>query len=150
MASSRVLVTDRTGSGKAALAGSILKLAMTVMGVGDGRELSLLLTDDEEIRGLNSRFRGKDRPTDVLSFPMDDDVLLGDIAVSMERARAQADEAGETLEAELARLLVHGLLHLLGYDHVHGGRQAAKMREREEFLLAELKEEGLLDIAPRG
>ncbi len=149
MASSRVLVTDRTGSGKAALARSILKLAMTVMGV-DGRELSLLLTDDDEIRTLNSRFRGKDRATDVLSFPMGDDVLLGDIAVSMERARAQADEAGETIEAELARLLVHGLLHLLGYDHVHGGRQAAKMREREEFLLAELKEEGLLDIAPRG
>jgi len=149
MASSRVLVTDRTGSGKAALARSILKLAMTVMGV-EGRELSLLLTGDDEIRTLNSRFRGKDRPTDVLSFPMDDDILLGDIVVSMERARAQADEAGETIEAELARLLVHGLLHLLGYDHVHGGRQAAKMREREEFLLAELKEEGLLDIAPRG
>ncbi len=144
MTPSRVLVTDRTGSGKSGLARDILGLAMAVMGV-EGRELSLLLTGDEEIRDLNRRFRGKDRPTDVLSFPMDDNLLLGDIAISMDRASAQAQEAGTPLETELARLLVHGLLHLLGYDHVHGGRQAARMGEREGFLLAELMEEGLIE-----
>ena len=93
---------------------------------------------------FRSRFRGIDKPTDVLSFPMDDDVLLGDIAISMDRVREQASEAECSLERELARLCHHGLLHLLGYDHIHGGRQAARMKRREEELFAALEEKGLL------
>ncbi len=108
------------------------------------REVSVLLVDDPGIRELNSRWRNIDSPTDVLSFPMDDPRMLGDVVVSVERARAQAQEYGASLDEELARLLVHGTLHLLGYDHVNGGRQAAKMKRKEEELLAGLKERGMV------
>jgi len=141
MASSRILVTDRARCHKAARVRLILKAAMSVLSLG-GRELSVLITDDGGIRELNKKFRGKDAPTDVLSFSMDDDVLLGDIAVSMDRVRTQAGEAGITEDMELARLCHHGLLHLLGYEHIHGGRQAAKMRRREDELFAALEEKG--------
>lgn len=105
-------------------------------------ELSLLLTDNDTIQELNSTYRGKDRPTDVLSFPMDDPVLMGDVVISLETAAAQAESYGVANDEELSRLLVHGTLHLLGYDHVNGGRQAAKMKRREAELMALLLEEG--------
>lgn len=107
--------------------------------VSGDAEVSVLLTDDEEIRGLNRRYRGRDAPTDVLSFPMDDDVMVGDIVISVERALAQASELGVAPERELARLAVHGALHLIGYDHVRGGRQAARMRAREEEVMAAIE-----------
>ncbi len=141
MASSKVLVTDRVCCARVMIARAILKSAMTVLGV-EGRELSLLLTGDEEIRELNRRFRGKDKSTDVLSFPMDDELLLGDIAISMDRVHRQAVDAGITDDMELARLCIHGLLHLLGYEHIHGGRQAGKMRRREEELFSALEAKG--------
>ncbi len=143
MASSKVLVTDRTRSAMVLLARSFLSLAMRELAV-EGRELSLLLTLDEEIRELNKRYRGIDKATDVLSFPMEDEVLLGDIVISMDKVRLQARSALCTPEAELARLCNHGLLHLLGYEHIHGGRQAAKMRRMEEKLFITLGAEGLL------
>ncbi|MCK4739434.1 MAG: rRNA maturation RNase YbeY [Deltaproteobacteria bacterium] len=99
-------------------------------------ELSVLLTNDAELCELNKRFRGIDKATDVLSFPMDDPVLLGDIAISLDRASAQALDYDATFEEEVVRLLIHGTLHLLGYDHVNGGRQAAKMRKKEESFLS--------------
>ncbi len=105
----------------------------------DGRELSVLLTGNEEIRELNREYRGKDKPTDVLSFPMEDEHLLGDIVISTEKAASQAVEFGVTVGEEMARLLVHGLLHLAGYDHVKGGRQAKKMKEKEEELMGKLR-----------
>ncbi len=105
----------------------------------DGRELSVLLTGNEEIRELNREYRGKDKPTDVLSFPMEDEHLLGDIVISTEKAASQAVEFGVTVDEEMARLLVHGLLHLAGYDHVKGGRQAKKMKEKEEELMGKLR-----------
>ncbi|MCL2818076.1 MAG: rRNA maturation RNase YbeY [Clostridiales bacterium] len=88
-------------------------------------EISLLLCDDDYIRELNKSFRGKDAPTDVLSFPQLDDfdeaagqnLLLGDIVISCERALAQAEEFAHSRERELVFLFVHGLLHLLGHDH---------------------------------
>jgi rRNA maturation RNase YbeY len=80
----------------------------------------------------------------VLSFAQDDALLLGDIVVSVDMARAQADAYSVTFNAELARLLVHGLLHLLGYDHVNGGRQAAKMKRKEAELMSALETEGCL------
>lgn len=107
-----------------------------------GRELSILLTDDEGIRGLNRAYRKKDKPTDVLSFPMDDADLLGDIVISIERASSQAYAFRVSEKEELARLVSHGLLHLLGHDHVKGGRQAKEMRAREDELMRGLKEEG--------
>lgn len=106
----------------------------------DGGEVSVLLTDDSEIHGLNLAYRKKDKPTDVLSFPMDDELLLGDIVISVERAKAQAESFNVSVDEELGRLVVHGLLHLLGYDHVKGGRQAREMKEKEEALLSLLRE----------
>ncbi len=119
------------------------------MGFKD-RELSILLADDETLRDLNRRYRNIDRPTDVLSFPMDDPSLLGDVAISMERVRSQAARYGVTEDEELIRLLVHGILHLAGYDHVRGGRQARRMREKEKELLEKLGRKGFCGQAKRG
>ncbi len=141
MASSKVLITDRARCGRVTLSRTILTFAMRELAV-EGRELSLLLTDNEEIRELNKNFRNIDKPTDVLSFPMNDDILLGDIAISMDKVVEQARGAECSPEVELARLCHHGLLHLLGYEHVNGGRQAAKMRRKEDELFAALNEKG--------
>lgn len=112
-------------------------------------EVSLYLTDDAEIRELNAQYRGKDSPTDVLSFPQTDDDaidalgegmprLLGDIVISVERARAQAEEYGHGYDREIAFLAVHGTLHLLGYDHEEEAERR-EMRQREEAILAALE-----------
>jgi probable rRNA maturation factor len=94
------------------------------------------------MRTLNRDYRGKDRVTDVLSFSMREGrfpdmqpALLGDIVISVPVAEKQARAAGHPLEREIERLLVHGLLHLMGYDHEQGLQQARKMRRKEEFLL---------------
>lgn len=135
----KILISGVAGRGarariKAAAAGALNALGHRNV------ELSILLTDDAGIRELNREYRGKDKPTDVLSFPMNDAELLGDIVISMDRAAAQAEEFGCTVMEEEARLLVHGLLHLLGYDHVKGGRQAAKMRAKEAEVLKALQQ----------
>ncbi len=81
-------------------------------------EVCLTFTDDDTIRNLNSQYREIDRPTDVLSFPQDmENNILGDIIVSVEKAKVQAAEKKHDLEQELALLVAHGFLHLLGYDH---------------------------------
>lgn len=110
-----------------------------------GAELSLVLCDDAFIRPLNRDYRGKDAPTDVLSFAMQegedllaDDPVLGDLVISVETARRQAGEQGHDLGAELRVLLVHGLLHLLGYDHEVDEAEAAEMRAAEAKLLGEM------------
>lgn len=103
-------------------------------------ELSLSLVSDEAIRELNAKFRGMDRPTDVLSFSLLEGEaaqfrgnLLGDVVISMETAARQAEELGATLDEELARLLIHGVLHLLGHDHVEE-EETRRMRAEEERL----------------
>ena len=102
-------------------------------------ELSILVTDDEEIRSLNSTYRHIDKPTDVLSFSQGEgeeipggDKLLGDIVISMETAVRQASELGFSIEEEMKRLLVHGVFHLLGYDHEKGEAEATAMRSQED------------------
>lgn len=113
-------------------------------------EISLTFTDDEGIRVLNRDYRHLDQPTDVLSFPLleeagdepsvldgEQDYLLGDIVISLERAALQAAEFGHSLEREVGFLLVHGLLHLLGYDH-DTPEGEGDMREREEATLQAL------------
>jgi len=122
----------------------IKKMAETALkGLGfDDCELSVLLTGNSEVRELNREYRGKDKPTDVLSFPMGDSYLLGDIVISIEKAASQANEFGVSFDEEMARLLVHGLLHLAGYDHVKGGRQARKMKDKEEELMGALRAGG--------
>ena len=115
-------------------------------------ELSILLTDDEQIRKLNRDWRGKNKATDVLSFPqVSSDELrelgrvaktgrvpdwwLGDVVISVDRARVQAKEHGYTLREELDLLLAHGILHLLGFDHEKSKPEAVKMRRLETKLL---------------
>lgn len=105
-------------------------------------ELSILITDDEEICSLNRLYRGLDRPTDVLSFsqlegegPVGVHQLLGDVVISWETAQRQASDLGHEVPLEMKRLLVHGVLHLLGYDHEGGGEAAMAMREEEEKYL---------------
>lgn len=80
-------------------------------------DVELLLTNNPEIQELNKQYRDKDKPTDVLSFSLDDPEHLGQIIISLERATEQAKEIGNTLEEELKFLFCHGVLHLLGYDH---------------------------------
>lgn len=99
-------------------------------------ELSVLLCDDEFIRGLNAQWRQKDTPTDVLSFPMGDDDVLGDVVISLDTAARQAAERGHDLHTELRVLLVHGLLHLCGHDHEAPGEDAEMAAEEDRLLVA--------------
>lgn len=104
-------------------------------------EVSVVLTDDVAIRRLNRRFRAKDAPTDVLAFPISDglrgDEPFGDVVISYETARRQAREYGAPLAHEMARLLIHGTLHLCGHDH-HERGQAARMHGLTRRLLREM------------
>jgi probable rRNA maturation factor len=104
--------------------------------VAGGRLFCCLLTDDRELRRLNRQFFGQDRPTDVLSFPQPGS-FLGEIAISVERAQAQARQLGHAVEDELAVLMLHGVLHLLGMDHeADGGRmRRAESRWRKKLGL---------------
>jgi len=107
-------------------------------------ELSIVLCDDATIHPLNRDYRGKDKPTDVLSFAQREgdfafleDNLLGDVIISMETTRRQADERGHSVETELRVLLVHGILHLLGYDHIEDD-EAEIMEAKEREILRRL------------
>jgi len=111
-------------------------------------ELSVLLADDAQLQELNRRWRGKDRPTNVLSFPSrpikpgeTPDPLLGDLAISIETARREAQIAKRAFDDHMAHLTVHGLLHLFGYDHLDD--QDARVMERLETTI--LEEMGLTD-----
>ncbi len=96
--------------------------------------VSLLFTDDETVRELNSRYRGIDTTTDVLSFPSGEAGFLGDIAISVPCAQRQADEFGHLLAREVAFLTVHAMLHLFGYDHIEAADEE-KMRARQREIL---------------
>lgn len=106
------------------------------------------------MKSLNRQYRGIDRTTDVLSFPQEDtfshndsgpgsDILLGDIVINLHKAKRQAKENGLSFNEELKRLLVHGLLHLLGYDHEKGGYAERKMKEKSKRLLEQLNAHGI-------
>ena len=116
------------------------------MGYHDG-ELSVLFTDDQHMAQLNRRFLGREGSTNVLAFPMsdgyasDDDFgMLGDIVVSVDRAIHESKESEEPLEETIYRLLLHGLLHLLGYDHEGSSKEARRMEEEQRRLLPLMKE----------
>ena len=130
--------------------------ALNAEGVTVRCEINILLTDDEGIREVNRTMRQIDRATDVLSFPMfdlapgehpgeedaDPDtglVPLGDMCISVERAKAQAEEYGHSFEREICYLCVHSVLHLLGYDHLDEGEMKRQMRGREEDIMKQLK-----------
>ncbi|NLJ84737.1 MAG: rRNA maturation RNase YbeY [Halanaerobiaceae bacterium] len=115
---------------------AIADKAAALEGYSQG-EISIALVDNEQIRDLNKMYRGIDEPTDVLSFPMDDEIW-GDIIISTDKVISQAEEYGHSLERELGFLVVHGILHLLGYDH-QTPEEEAVMRQKEEKILTELK-----------
>ena len=118
-------------------------------------EINILVTDDKGIHAINLGSRGIDKPTDVLSFPMfelnagdypedwsdyvDPEtglVPLGDMCISLERAKSQAEEFGHSLRREVGYLTIHSMLHLLGYDHLDEGEEKKKMRKKEEKIAA--------------
>lgn len=109
-------------------------------------EVNVTFVDKKEIHELNLEFRSKDVPTDVLSFPLGENgiydtnpennaMMLGDVVICVEKAFEQAELYGHSPEREIAYLTVHSMLHLLGYDHVDGGIQKMRMREKEEMVL---------------
>ena len=108
-------------------------------------ELSVLLTDDEGIHVINREMRNVDAPTDVLSFPMGDTdpqtgrLVLGDMVLNVDRAKAQGAEYGHGAEHEISYLTVHSVLHLLGYDHVDEGEMKREMRAREKFIMGKIE-----------
>ena len=121
-------------------------------------EINILITDDIGIHGINKAARNIDRPTDVLSFPMftfepgvlpedwrefmdpgTNAVPLGDMVISLERARAQAKEFGHSVKREVGYLTIHSMLHLLGYDHLDEGPMKKQMRAREEAIAATIE-----------
>ena len=142
----------------------------------EAAELSLVLVSDRRMRVLNQRYRKKDRPTDVLAFPLQEycspapaasvaaksswkgrvparpgrvgamasrvPMLLGDVVISMPTAKRQAAALGHSLREEVARLLVHGVLHLLGYDHERSERDARLMARKEQAVLRAVRHEG--------
>lgn len=123
------------------------KAAARLEGLSALTEVSVTFVDDGMIQMLNRDYRGIDAPTDVLSFPQDDDGgfeavpgmprMLGDIIISLQRARDQAAEYGHDVNREVMYLAVHGFLHLLGYDH-DSPEEQKRMREQEERILKEL------------
>ena len=138
-----------------ALIRRVIRTALAAEGVDFPCEVDVLLTNDSGIHAINREMRQVDRPTDVLSFPEfdltpgqlpgaeDADpgtglVPLGDMVISMEHVAAQAKEYGHSNRRELSYLVVHSVLHLLGYDHLDEGPQKAQMRAREEAILGEL------------
>ena len=135
-----------------------VKMALAAEGITEPCLVSVCLTDDEGIRGVNREFRAIDRATDVLSFPFNEltpgafdaagcerdmesgRILLGDMMISLERCAAQGEEFGHGFEREIQDLTVHSILHLLGYDHVDEGEKKRQMREREKMIMGDTDE----------
>ncbi len=127
--------------------------ALMAEGIEETCHISIMLTDDAGIHAINLEQREIDRPTDVLSFPMNElvpgefssecceydhekgRIILGDMVLSLERCRAQAEEYGHSFAREISYLCVHSVLHLLGYDHLDEAEQKAQMRAREDAIM---------------
>jgi len=120
--------------------------------VGQGQaELSVALIGNSEIRELNAKFRDKDYATDVLSFGAGEELpaavkLLGDVVISVEKAQEQAKERGRSLNQEMTTLLIHGIVHLLGYDHERSVKEARIMGRLEKKIYGALCDRGLLEV----
>ena len=157
MAKLKVELCGMTEDGTAKLIRLAAKAAYARFDYPFDGQVTVTITDDEGIRKYNNEFRQIDKATDVLSFPLNDfyrsvpgedmtelmdpitcEVPLGDMIISVERAREQAKEYGHGMARECAYLTVHSMLHLLGYDHVDEGEEKAVMREKEEEILSVL------------
>jgi probable rRNA maturation factor len=129
------------GAPRTVAAGTIERAAQAVLAQqGVQGDLSVVLTDDARLHQLNSDYLGVDAPTDVLSFPASEtdpdsgSAYLGDVLISTPRAAAQAESAGHPFEAEVQLLVVHGVLHLLGYDHAKPGDKSQMWGEQATVL----------------
>ena len=144
---------DMTGEA-ASYKAAVRKAAMAVLKLENVRrkaEVSVTVCGDAYIRDLNRDYRGKDKPTDVLSFPasealdaLDPDngaLILGDVVISLDTARRQAEEYGNTVEREISFLVVHGMLHLLGFDHEISEDEERIMFTEQKKIIKELYNE---------
>ena len=143
----------RRGAGKQFPSRRLKKVALTVLGLVEQEnvELSLALVGNAEMQKLNAKYRRMNHPTDVLSFPMEEKLLqetrlLGDVIISVEQAAEQARERRRTLDEEMTTLLIHGIVHLLGYDHERSAKDARIMGRLEKKILGQLCERGLLKV----
>ncbi|HWH75814.1 MAG TPA: rRNA maturation RNase YbeY [Candidatus Binatus sp.] len=148
-----IVEITRRGAGRIYPTGELRKVATVLLTKLEQRraELSIALVGDAEMRPLNAKYRKQRKTTDVLSFAVDDrpsagSNLLGDVIISVEQARRQAKERNHTLRREMITLLIHGILHLLGYNHERSARQAKIMFGIERELAAHLCERGLLKV----
>lgn len=123
---------------------SVVKTVLETEGLSFDYEVSVTFVNKDEIHKLNKEFRNVDRPTDVLSFPMDEDffiegvdTMLGDIVICMDVAKDQAKDFGHSLDREIMYLTAHSCLHLLGYDHMEDDEKV-KMRAREKEVMKSL------------
>ncbi len=101
---------------------------------GSAKPVNVVFTEDAEVRALNAEFRNKDKTTDVLSFPWEDEELLGELFISVPQVLRQAPRFGTTAHEEMRRVLVHGLLHLLEYDHIKPKDRVVMRAKEEEYL----------------
>lgn len=127
----------------------IYKMVWTILkeeNMPEDTEISIVFVNNEKIRELNHQYRGLNRPTNVLSFsmvegmPMPFNNILGDVAISVEYAKKEAEDLGMNIEDRIIQLLIHGTLHLVGYDHIRDD-DYEKMQEREEFFFKIWKKE---------
>jgi probable rRNA maturation factor len=128
------------------------KIALNVLEIvaQDQAELCVALVGKAEIQKLNAKFRKKDYATDVLSFPTEElpagVKLLGDVVISVEKAKEQAKETRRTLDEEMTTLLIHGIVHLLGYDHERSPKAARTMGRLEKKIYRALCDRGVLKV----
>ncbi len=119
----------------------------------DAHEISIVITDNDQIQQLNKTYRGIDKPTNVLAFPMQEgqfaDItpgLLGDVVISCETAKQEADKANFSLDERMSQLLIHGILHLMGFDHEASQSDARKMEDKSLELLRKIETNKELNI----
>jgi probable rRNA maturation factor len=121
---------------------SVIIKSLNVEGLSTEVEVSISFVDNVEIKELNKMYRNIDKATDVLSFPMDEDILvpmplLGDIIISIETAREQANELGHSLNREICYLIAHSMFHLMGYDHMEE-EEKKEMRLKEKQVMKDI------------
>jgi probable rRNA maturation factor len=141
----------RRGAGKKFRSRQYKRIAAAILELlgRDKVELSLALVGDAEMQSLNAKYRRMNYPTDVLSFAADLPVetrLLGDVIISVEKAAQQAKERRRTLDEEMITLLIHGIVHLLGYDHERSSKDARVMGRLEKKIHRQLCERGLIEV----
>jgi probable rRNA maturation factor len=143
----------RRGPGKKFPSRKLMTIARAILDLTgqEKAELSLALIGNTEMRRLNARYRSKDYPTDVLSFPAERNLpvetpLIGDVIISVEKAAEQAKARRRRLDEEMVTLLIHGIVHLLGYDHERSAKDARVMGRLEKKIHRQLCERGLIGV----